>query len=382
MSNKVLVLADYYAPVCEATGPVSSLKAIMNALSGDLEFYLLTRFKGKKIKQITSQVTSNIWIDRGECFARYNKNNFDLLRTLFKSVLSSEYQTLYCNSFFSLYYSIIPLAINKSLRRRGIQNIVVSPRGELSKDALSIKPLRKKIFLTLAKLVNLHDSISWHVTSESEKKDLLEIFVDAKVIAVPNLIDYDCDYKINNSKFIGQAKLVFLSRIVEIKNLLIVVKSLQFVSSPVAFDIYGPVEDERYWNECKALMKMLPDNVTCNYKGVVEKKCVRDVLSGYQLLVAPSRSENFGHVLVEAMSAGVALIIGKNTPWSKLPLYDAGFVIDHEDPKELAKVIDEYIGLTVSSKVNIANNVTKFFSEHVKNDHVASEISNLLMPKC
>ena len=378
MANKVLVLADYYVPVCEATGPVSSLMSVMKALSGAKNFHLITRFKGKKIKHAPNNIQPDKWINRDECLIYYNRNNLSCLKSIWACAKSDEYITLYCNSFFSFFYSILPLLVFKLFANRSKINIIISPRGELSCDALSIKPFRKQSYLVFSSLAGLHQRVTWHVTSDAEKKDLLKIIPNAKTYVIPNIVSYNCLHEVNLQKFNDKVKILFVSRIVKIKNLLTAIKSMNQVKADIVFDIYGPIEDDRYWDECYQQIKLLPDNIHCEYNGVIDKNCVKETMNEYQILLAPSQSENFGHVLVEAMSQGLMLIIGPNTPWSKLGELNIGYVVDHNSPTSIANVINAYISLTRKQKIETSNGVLNYFRDNFDNSDSIKEMKRLL----
>lgn len=378
MSKKVLVMADYYEPVCEATGPVSSLKTMMVELHDGLDFHLMTRFKGKKIKDAPEGLKSNTWLLREECTAWYNRNNISLLSSFWRCAVTGNYHALYCNSFFSLFYSIFPLLICKFLGKSKFCSIVISPRGELSASALAIKPLRKKIYLLVSRLLRLHSEVKWHVTSDSEKSDLLKNFPEADVNVIPNIVSYCMEDGIDLTSFEGVTKVVYISRIVRIKNLLTAIESLNHVSSSVIFDIYGPIEDSEYWRQCEKQIKVLPHNIACSYKGVLSKQSVREVMSKYQVLLVPSQSENFGHVLVEAMSKGLVLIIGPNTPWSALGENKLGFIVDQNNAFSIAKSINSYLNLEKSEKIVMARNIIEFFKSNARNTNSVNEMALLL----
>jgi glycosyltransferase involved in cell wall biosynthesis len=55
----------------------------------------------------------------------------------------------------------------------------------------------------------------------------------------------------------------------------------------------------------------------------------------FQVFIMPSKSENFGHALLEALSAGKPVITTNTTPFQQLQEAKAGFTVDihrlHED---------------------------------------------------
>ena len=60
----------------------------------------------------------------------------------------------------------------------------------------------------------------------------------------------------------------------------------------------------------------------------------------------PSRSENFGHAIFEALCAGTPVLIGDRTPWQDLETAKAGFDIPLPDPAALAAAIDRLAAMT------------------------------------
>src|SRR5690606_10471907 len=84
------------------------------------------------------------------------------------------------------------------------------------------------------------------------------------------------------------------------------------------FDIYGPISDQDYWKECQALIKSLPANVVATYCGSVAPARVAELFSKYDLFFLPTRGENYGHVIAEALSMGTLVLISDQTPWREL----------------------------------------------------------------
>jgi glycosyltransferase involved in cell wall biosynthesis len=60
------------------------------------------------------------------------------------------------------------------------------------------------------------------------------------------------------------------------------------------------------------------------HKGELPPAKVEQMLSGYQVFILPSKSENFGHAIYEALSAGTPVITSHNTPWNGLEHAMAG----------------------------------------------------------
>lgn len=133
---------------------------------------------------------------------------------------------------------------------------------------------------------------------------------------------------------------------------------LKNLNGEVVFDIYGPIEDKKYWEECKNLGNSFKDNISVNYCGLVSHELVHEIFSQYDIFLFPTFSENYGHVIVEALMVGTPVIISDQTPWNDIQTYNAGWAISLENSeifeRSLQKIIDmdekEYDILSNASK--------------------------------
>ena len=119
---------------------------------------------------------------------------------------------------------------------------------------------------------------------------------------------------------------VFLSRICKQKNLLGAIRCIEQIDFETAFSIYGPIEDGNYWNLCSKMLNQLPDNIHWEYKGTVPTDMVQTILQQYDFLLFPTLSENYGHVIFEALSVGCIPIISDQTPWGIIKDRNAGII--------------------------------------------------------
>ena len=98
-------------------------------------------------------------------------------------------------------------------------------------------------------------------------------------------------------------KIVFLGRIHSDKGIDFYLRLIDELSSSYIFDIYGPIDDEKY--------NFL--NQISNYKGLVLPSQVSSRLSLYSVLIVPTAyiHEGYPGVIIEAMFSGV-LVIASN----------------------------------------------------------------------
>jgi glycosyltransferase involved in cell wall biosynthesis len=57
---------------------------------------------------------------------------------------------------------------------------------------------------------------------------------------------------------------------------------------------------------------------------------VLDVMAAHDFLVLPTLGENFGHAVVEALQAGLPVVVSDKTPWRDLEQVGSGWDLPHD----------------------------------------------------
>ncbi len=143
----------------------------------------------------------------------------------------------------------------------------------------------------------------------------------------------------------GSVRLIFLSRIHPKKNLIGAIRLIKDLEGDVLFDIYGPIEDEKYWTLCQKEIKTCKKNIKVNYMGEVSHEKIHETFSKYHFFLFPTFSENYGHVIVESMLAGTPVIISDQTPWNALEKNKAGWAIPLNEIKRFQTVLLSIVNL-------------------------------------
>ena len=71
-------------------------------------------------------------------------------------------------------------------------------------------------------------------------------------------------------------------------------------------------------------------------------------MAGQDVLLLPSRSENFGHAIFEALAAGTPVVIGDKTPWRGLEAAQGRVDIALPDAPAIAAAIDRLAAMPAS----------------------------------
>ena len=138
---------------------------------------------------------------------------------------------------------------------------------------------------------------------------------------------------------------------------------LQNVKGKVMFDIYGSLEDEQYWSECRKKIAELPENIKVEYKGSISHDEVHDTFKRYDAFLFPTLSENFGHVIAEALMVGCPVIISDQTPWTDVNNIEGGWSIALENPKEFVEAIQIIVNASSQEEQKFKNNILKYVYE-------------------
>lgn len=317
---RVLCFVDYYIPGFKAGGPIRSLSNMIERLGDDIEFWVVTRDRDLDSYGAYSNVSVNAWNTVGKArvyYASPDKCSFLGFKFLLREV---SFDVLYLNSFFSQYFSGFPIF----LRLLGLcpeTPIIIAPRGELAKSALSIKSLKKRVYTCCVKVLGLYRGVIWQASSTFEQEDIVRVFgVSRQDIHVAQDIipeirkGRESGQLTRPDKQVGEPlRIVFISRISPIKNLDYLLKVLKQVVSPIQLEIYGPIQDEGYWSLCLARIRELPVHVSASYRGELRPEQVEAKFSENDIFVFPTKGENFGHVVCEALVAGTPVLISDQT---------------------------------------------------------------------
>ncbi|HEX5001803.1 MAG TPA: glycosyltransferase family 4 protein [Bacteroidia bacterium] len=374
--KKILVFIDWYLPGFRAGGPIRSCANLVSRMESHFHFKIITGDTDLGASQPYAGIKSNDWNKLGggeEVF--YCKRTFLSHTSLDALVRKESPDVIYLNSLFSQWYTLVPLIIAK---RYGKAKVVVAPRGMLSPGALSIKPAKKKLFLTFAKTMRLFRNVTWHASTEVEVAEIRSVFGSgAHVIHAMNLTPLRNKMRTERKKTPGTVNLVYIGRISEVKNPLQAIESLALLPSDkkVSFDLYGPADNAEYLQRCEAAIDKLPDNITARLMGPVENDKVPELLSRAHFFYMLTFNENFGHAIVEAFSAGCPVIISNCTPWKQLEARKCGWDLNLSKPDAIQKALSAACQMDQQQYDEWSEAATAFGESVTKNDlHVTNTI--------
>lgn len=349
-----------YFPGQNYGGPPVSVDNFCTLLKGIFEIYIVT--SDHDLGSNERYKVGFDWIKRENCEVKYISDQQWRINTISNIVKDINPDVIYLQSIFRPFTSLCLFVA----KRQGI-SVLLAPRGELCKGALAIKNYKKIPYLRLLKLARLTKNISFQSTSEDEEQGIKKFFNNNAVLNLNNIPSIPQIGSRKTKKIKGTAEFVFVSRIVKKKNL---ASAISFLSATdcgrVIFDIYGTIEDKEYWELCCKLIEKTPDNVTISYKGIIRHDEVHQVLSQYDAMLFPTLSENYGHVIAEALGVGCPVIISDQTPWNEVNIYKAGAAINLSDERQFINSINKIINMDEDEATEYRENSKRLFRDKLQ----------------
>jgi len=362
----ILVLVEFYLPGFKAGGPLRSIENLVRVLGKEFHFRIVTLDRDFGDNVAYPGIPANQWLPAGDAEVMYMRPGLrGLVRaySLFRSI--DEDTVLYLNSVWARRFSMLP-ALMRYLNQCRPRCLVLAPRGEFSPGALSLKRFRKIVYLQVARWLGLYSNVLWQASSEYEANDILRNLqsfsqvdvapdlavgtgqwlkqVDSEVAIASNVSEKNAvSIGGRNRKVPGRLRAVFVSRIARKKNLKAALIMLAGLTGDISFDLYGPLVEPDYWEECKRVIAGLAENIKVNYCGEAKHSAVSQIFFEHDLLLLPTPGENFGHVIVEALSSGCPVLISDQTPWRKLEDAGVGWDIPLGDLSEFRAVLQKCV---------------------------------------
>lgn len=365
MKPKISILTDWYTPAYKAGGPIVSLSNLVDCLHNHFSIRILTSNLDMKS---TINVPKNKWIHKEKCSIIYSDLSYFNVQSLLNNKDNINDSTLYLNSVYSLNFTIIPLLLIKFGFLQP-KKVIIAPRGMLQLGAMNLKSTKKNIFLKFSRTIGLYKNCYFHATDDTEKEDIVKHFkIPEYKISIVSNIPRNFDLTSTCSKITNELQVIFMARLSKKKNLEEVLQYLSCVNKKytINLDIYGPTEG-KYFDNLSDFIDSMGQNIIINYCGELEPDKLEDVLKNYHVYILPTKGENFGHSIFEALSMGLPVIISDQTPWRNLEAQKVGFDIPLEEPNRFIKAIEHFARCSESEWKEWSIN-SKLFADNFYNN--------------
>ena len=366
----VYIFTDWYYPGFKAGGPIQSVYNLANLLSKNVRVKVVTRNTDYGTKQEYSEVSANTWvtISNNHEVIYLSKDNISI-KTFKQIIKDGKGNYIIINGIFSFWFSILPLFLanlNQYIK------IFVSVRGMLHKSAMSIKPVKKLMFLAFSRGFDLYKKTIFLASSEFEKDEIVKFFPKSEIEIVPNIPISPIDTnEIWNKKWRSSdncLRLLFLGRISPEKNPITLIKALKNLTFQIHVHFVGSCIDNSYKQLFDKEISELPSHIHYKWTEEIPHHKLNQVFFETDLMVMPSLGENFGHSIFESFAHAIPVIIGNNTPWKNIREQLAGIEVNPTNVDELTKAIEFFDTLNIDVynqwKIGSHNLALKYFNDN------------------
>jgi len=381
MANNLKILAVFptYYPAFYWGGPIFSSYSLCKQLQKDnsLDLRVITTDStGPRVRDRLADIdTKSV---RQTLNIKYCKKTFgksislDLVRSVYKEL--KQYDVIWVTSIFSF-----PVLICVFFAVIFKKPLIITPRGSLQVHGKSKKLMLKKIYLTILKLGLSFVKVSFHFTSkqEMEQSPVLtkrqKFFISANGVEAPtqSLAELEKMVPVRYADFDDRAvQILYLGRLDPKKGIELLIDALSDVNRPFFLTLVG--SGERKYSDViqqYAKKRLRPNQYM--FTGALYGDNKESVFNNTDVMVLPSFSENYGLVVVEALSRGIPVISSKNTPWEEIKNKNAGWYIDAHQEK-ITEVIEN---LSKSDLTRKAINALTLINENYTWDLVAKSFT-------
>lgn len=374
--RRLLIFVDWFDPAYMAGGPIRTTVNMALQLSRYFKVDVVTSDRDLHGAEPMKGIRQNVWIEYAEGVHVYYFSKERLrYRNILATVAERTPDVVYCNGMYSRYFTVYPLLMH-AFGQLPV-SMVVGPHGMLRPSALKFKAWKKVFFLRTLRFSGIPRKLTFHATDEDEVRDIRQQFGDIAVKAVADLPALMGPRPPVLPKKRLHLRAIFIGRVHPIKNLEMVIRFAALLEGTVEIVIVGVVEDARYWESCQTLIKGLPSNVRIEMVGEKTHQQVLELLSTVHVLFLPTRGENFGHAIYEALVAGKPVLISDQTPWKDLEAHKAGFDLDPEDVKGFRSAAQEMVNWEEKTYGEWSQGARRYVEQRMKIDKLIDEYIKL-----
>jgi glycosyltransferase involved in cell wall biosynthesis len=227
-------------------------------------------------------------------------------------------------------YSWTLLSAGGACRRHGVP-LVISPRGSFAPEAQAWRAWKKRLFMALGGSRTLAMASAFHATTAEEEEHIRALYPGTRVGRVPNGVEFPDDEQLAEWKRGATEDLVlFLGRFHPHKNIDLLIRAWARIADrlPKAFLVLAGPDFEGFETDLRALAQNLGLGKRVRFVGRKDGEDKSVLLARARVLILPSKSENFGNVVVEALAHGTPVITSRGTPWSEAVARGCGWWVE------------------------------------------------------
>jgi glycosyltransferase involved in cell wall biosynthesis len=256
---------------------------------------------------------------------------------------------------------------------------LITVSGMLYPAALQSKPLFKKVAARLFQDKDLNQATVLQATCYQEYEYIRAYGLKNPVAVIANPLELPPNLPNIIPSAEPKIRVGFMGRFNPIKNIDVLIDAWSKVNKDnpdQELELVLIGDGEKSYRE--ALQKQVQHHGLTNvsFVGFLNGDEKEEMLTKLNYLVLPSKSENFGMVVTEALLRGIPVIASKGTPWGDLEEYKCGWWVEN-DLSTLASAIEKAICLEEKARVEMGQRGQDLVVEKYGQSAVALQMKEL-----
>jgi glycosyltransferase involved in cell wall biosynthesis len=339
---RILFVVSYYKPAYVYGGPARSNPALAEGLAslGHEVVVFTTNANGDRNLDLLSARAMDV---DGVTVSYFARSQWLPGRYFYSPALGracreeiSHFDAAYISATWT--YPMLPAA---RWARKTCVPYIISPRGSLMNWAMRRKSLQKAVYLRLFERKFFDNAVAIHCTSQIEVDQIRQWQFHARPVLIPNGVDLRPFRSLPPRGYLRRSLGIpssatislFVGRLHAMKR---IDRTIEIFSSIVAalpdahLVLAGPDED-RTGERARVLITQLGLAEHVHLVGQLSGEYLLQAYADADLLILLSHRENFGMVVVEAMAAGLPVLLSREVGvGGDVVRHGAGFVVDAE----------------------------------------------------
>lgn len=324
----MVVIAPSFPPAQRAGGPTRSMDALITTCPERFRCWVIAPDRDHGTSD-PLPVARNTWTPLGQ--HQINYTSIESTRQFAAALVDTRRvkpALVYVNSLFSIRLGLLPILLHRLGFWPG-SKLILAPRGQLAAGPLTQAARKKHHYTRLFRAMRLHRGLMWHSTAQHETSDIKSVFGNStKIVERANETRLPETGLPPAHATRSRCRVAFVARLVQTKGLHLPLQALSEVSGPLDFDVIGPEEDDHYVRLCKELARSVGGDIRIRFLGAHPAESMREAMASYDAIVFPTSGENFGHGIIEALSASCRVLCHDTTPWSALLRAGGGRIVE------------------------------------------------------
>lgn len=229
-------------------------------------------------------------------------------------------------------------AVARVSRTRNVPYLLV-PHGTLSRYTFQHRhTIRKLLYYDLIEANTIENAAALRFTAKAELEEARRLQFDTPGVVIPHPFNPQFDY--SPPPAARSQQLLFMARFDPKKGIPVLLDAVDLLrrdTSSVRLVLAGSGA-ETFEEKIRSRVRKLGLTDTVVLPGFVEGATKRRLLEKSSVFVLPSKQENFAVSVVEAMDAGLPVVVSKGVDiWPDIADHNAGVVLDNRTANSIAR---------------------------------------------